>query len=67
LFFPTEEESFNVDELIVKLSCLENVKVEKMQGKHCFADKFSNNYNRESALRATREVLLFAKQQFKKF
>lgn len=67
LFFPTEEESFNVDELIVKLSCLDNVKVEKMQGKHCFADKFSKNYNRESSLKAIREVLLFAKQQFKKF
>lgn len=67
LFFPMEEEAFNVDNLRVKLSYLDNVKVEKMQGKHGFADKFSNNYNRESAIRASKEVLLFAKQQFKKF
>jgi hypothetical protein len=48
----------------VKLSYLDNVKVEKMQGRHGFADKFSKYYNRESALRATREVVLFAKSVF---
>ena len=64
LFFPMEEESFNVDDLISKLNCLENVKVEKMQGRHGFADRFSENYNKQSALKATRESLLFAKSAF---
>jgi len=61
LFFPTDEESFNVDDLIVKLSCLDNVKVEKIQGKHGFADKFSKNYNRQLAFSATKKILLFSK------
>jgi dienelactone hydrolase len=61
LFFPTEEKSFDVDDLIIKLSEINNIIVKKMCGKHGFADPFSKNYNNKSALIACKEILGFVK------
>lgn len=59
LFFPTEEKAFNIDDLVVKLSKVNNVTVKEIWGKHGFADQFSKNYNNESALIANKEIILF--------
>lgn len=61
LFFPTEEKSVSEDDLIVSVSHLNNVKAKKIYGKHGFADQFSKNYNKESSLRASIEILSFVK------
>ena len=62
LFFPTAEKSFDVDDLIIKLSSINNINVKKICGKHGFADQFSKNYNNKSALIASKEILLFLKK-----
>lgn len=56
LFFPTSEQSFNVDELMFSLSHINNVQLTKLYGSHGFADPFSKNYNKESATRACKEI-----------
>jgi len=61
LFFPTEEKSFNVDDLIVKLSEVNNIRAKKIYGRHGFADPFSKNYNKKAAFIANKEMLLFVK------
>lgn len=61
LFFPTEEKSFDVDDLIMQLSEINNISVKKLCGKHGFADQFSKNYNNKSLLIASKEILLFVK------
>ncbi|MCC5465426.1 dienelactone hydrolase family protein [Pelosinus baikalensis] len=61
LFFPTEEKSFDVDDLIMQLSEINNISVKKLSGKHGFADQFSKNYNNKSLLIASKEILLFVK------
>jgi dienelactone hydrolase len=48
LFFPEKEESFDVVELIKALGNKDNVCIEKLCGRHGFADPFSKNYNEES-------------------
>ena len=62
LLFPTEEIAFDVDDLTVKLNCLDNTKVIKIYGKHGFANQFSKNYNNKSALIASKAILLFLKK-----
>lgn len=61
LFFPTDEKSFDVDDLIIKLSEVNNLTAKKICGKHGFADQFSKNYNKKSALITCKEILVFAK------
>lgn len=61
LFFPTEEKCFDVDDLIMKLSKINNINVKKICGKHGFADKFSKNYSNKSARIASKEALLFVR------
>jgi len=61
LFFANEERSFNVNDLIVNLSNLDNIKVIKLNGNHGFADPFSKNYNKKSSIRANKEIVLFVK------
>lgn len=56
LFFPQEEKSFNVDELI---STLENIEIHKFNGKHGFSDPYSPQYNEESAQKAFSEMVNF--------
>lgn len=58
LFFPQEEKSFNVDELISVLE-KRKIKVFKFRGQHGFSDSYSSKYNKESAQKATNQMMLF--------
>ena len=48
LFFPEKEASFDIDDLIEKLSSKAKVNTMKFEGLHGFSDKYSLNYNKES-------------------
>lgn len=63
LFFPTAEQSFNVDALISGLSHVENVYTKKLDGHHGFADPFSQNYNKQSSSKACADIKAFVKKQ----
>ena len=56
LFFPSEEKSFDVDELIPQLNNVSNIQVEKLPGEHGFANRFSRNYNEQSSIRAYKKI-----------
>lgn len=56
LFFPSEEKSFDVDELILRLKNFGNIQVEKLPGEHGFANPFSPNYNEQSSMKAYKEI-----------
>ncbi len=58
LFFPQEEHSFNVDDLISTLN-QKNIEVHKFNGKHGFSDPYSPNYNFKSAQKAFNEMMNF--------
>jgi len=58
LFFPREEESFNVDELISLLND-KNTEIHKFNGQHGFADADSPNYNEVSADQAYDKMVKF--------
>ena len=58
LFFPQEEKSFNVDELISVLD-KRKIKIFKFSGQHGFSDPYSSKYNKESAQKAYNQMLLF--------
>ncbi|MBT2664183.1 dienelactone hydrolase family protein [Bacillus sp. ISL-4] len=58
LFFPLEEPSFNVDELISALE-IKNVEVHKFSGKHGFSDPYNSNYHAESAQKAVSKMMKF--------
>ncbi|WP_306421062.1 dienelactone hydrolase family protein [Halalkalibacter sp. APA_J-10(15)] len=58
LFFPNEEESFNVDELISTLD-KKNIKIYKFSGQHGFSDPYSSKYNERSAQKAYRKMMDF--------
>ncbi|QFT89216.1 Carboxymethylenebutenolidase [Bacillus sp. THAF10] len=60
LFFPKEEKSFNVDELILTLD-KKNIDVHICKGHHGFGDPYSPKYNVESAQYTFRETLNFIK------
>ncbi|WCN38659.1 dienelactone hydrolase family protein [Aneurinibacillus uraniidurans] len=59
LFFPQEEKSFNVDELVLALDNKNKVEVHKLNGKHGFSDPFSLKYNKESAKKSFNQMLVF--------
>ena len=59
LFFPERETSFDVDALIGLLRRRDRLRIDKMAGRHGFADPFSDRYDRRSSLRATRCLLSF--------
>lgn len=61
LFFPQEEQSFVVDELI---SILEksNIEIHKLNGKHGFSDPYSLNFNAKSAQEAFNKMVSFMKR-----
>lgn len=61
LFFPSKEKSFAVDELLIKLSRVHTGRVEKLAGKHGFADPFSKHYNKQSACAASKKIVSFMK------
>lgn len=62
LFFPTEEKSFDVDDLILQLSTVENIKIRKLSGQHGFANPFSPSYNKKSSTKACMEIMSFVKK-----
>jgi dienelactone hydrolase len=61
LFFPLEEPSFNVDELISALERT-NVEVHKFNGKHGFSDPYNSKYHAESAQAAVSKMMKFFMQ-----
>ncbi|WP_342416481.1 dienelactone hydrolase family protein [Paenibacillus sp. FSL R10-2782] len=58
LFFPQEEPSFNVDELIIALDN-SNIRVHKCNGQHGFSDPYSPRYNVHSAQKSFSEMVDF--------
>lgn len=58
LFFPQEEQSFDVDELISNIN-KRNTEIHKFYGEHGFSDPYSCNYNAKSAQDAFNEMLKF--------
>lgn len=58
LFFPLEEPSFNVDELISALES-KNVEVHKYMGEHGFSDPYHSKYHAESAQAAVSKMMKF--------
>lgn len=58
LFFPKEEPSFNVDELLSTLD-KKNIELHKFNGQHGFSDPYSPRYNMESAQKAFSELMNF--------
>ncbi|WP_258297202.1 dienelactone hydrolase family protein [Paenibacillus peoriae] len=61
LFFPQEEPSFNVDELISTLDN-RNIRVHKFSGQHGFSDPYSPRYNVHSAQQSFKEMVEFFKE-----
>ncbi|MFE4710229.1 dienelactone hydrolase family protein [Paenibacillus sp. NPDC056722] len=61
LFFPQEEQSFNVEELSSTLRMKNHVRVEVLGPKHGFSDPGSSHYCQESALKANNEMIEFIK------
>ncbi|RBP89966.1 dienelactone hydrolase [Cytobacillus firmus] len=58
LFFPQEEQSFNVDELLLDLE-KKNIKVHKFTGKHGFSDPYSSRYDAKSEQEAFSKAMDF--------
>jgi dienelactone hydrolase len=56
LFFPEREKSFDVDNLLVNLSRMENVQAVKLAGQHGFANPFSKSYHEASTATAWLEI-----------
>lgn len=62
LFFPEEEQSFNVDQLISNLD-QKNTEIHKFNGQHGFSDPYSAKFNETSFQHAYDEMLKFLKKQ----
>lgn len=61
LFFPQEEQSFSVDELISNLD-KKNIEIYKCFGHHGFSDPYSTKFNEKSSQNAFNEMLNFLKK-----
>ncbi|MBS4213977.1 dienelactone hydrolase family protein [Neobacillus rhizophilus] len=61
LFFPEEEQSFNVDQLISILD-KKNIEIHKFNGQHGFSDPYSAKFNKKSFQNALNEMLNFLKK-----
>ncbi|GGI10840.1 dienelactone hydrolase family protein [Gottfriedia solisilvae] len=61
LFFPQEEESFSLDELISNLQ-IKNIEIYKYFGQHGFSDPYSINFNEQSYQKALNKMLNFLKK-----
>lgn len=59
LFFPQEEASFDVDELISTLDNCPNVRVYQCNGQHGFSDPYSSRYQVHSAQTSCNKMLDF--------
>jgi len=62
LFFPQEEQSFSVDELISNLNKKKNIEIYKYFGQHGFSDPYSTKFNEKSSQYAFNEMLNFLKK-----
>lgn len=62
LFFPEEEKSFQVDELIAAIGG-SDIEIHKCVGQHGFSDPYSQKYNEESAKMAYNKLVTFLKEQ----
>ncbi|SNT18310.1 Dienelactone hydrolase [Bacillus sp. OK838] len=62
LFFPQDEPSFDVGELISALE-IKNIEVHKFNGKHGFSDPYSSKYHVESAHKAFSKMMKFILEQ----
>ncbi|MBI0580001.1 dienelactone hydrolase family protein [Neobacillus cucumis] len=60
LFFPEEEQSFSVDELISKLD-KKHIEIHKCFGQHGFSDPYCTKFNEQSSQNAFNELLNFLK------
>jgi dienelactone hydrolase len=58
LFFPEEEPSFQVDEVIAKLE-RKHIDIQKYSGKHGFSDPYSSNFHKESAQKTRDRIIDF--------
>ncbi|MEH7086934.1 dienelactone hydrolase family protein [Neobacillus drentensis] len=61
LFFPQEEQSFSVDELISNLD-KKNIEIYKCFGQHGFSDPYSTKFNEKSSQNTFNEMLNFLKK-----
>ncbi|WP_313958725.1 dienelactone hydrolase family protein [Bacillus sp. X1(2014)] len=61
LFFPEEEPSFHVDQLISNLD-QKNIEIHKFKGQHGFSDPYSSKFNEKSSQNAFKEMLSFLKK-----
>ncbi|WP_144553184.1 dienelactone hydrolase family protein [Bacillus sp. X1(2014)] len=61
LFFPQEEQSFSVDELISNID-KKNIEIYKCFGQHGFSDPYSTKFNEKSSQNAFNEMLNFLKK-----
>lgn len=59
LFFPQEELSFHVDDLISFLANHDAIEIHKFSGQHGFCDPYSLKYNEQSAQKAFTEMVGF--------
>lgn len=62
LFFPQDEPSFDVDELISALE-IKNIEVHKFNGKHGFSDPYNSKYHVESAHKAFSKMMKYILEQ----
>ncbi|WP_226671947.1 dienelactone hydrolase family protein [Rossellomorea aquimaris] len=58
LFFPEEESSFQVDEVIAMLE-RKHIDIQKYSGKHGFSDPYSSSFHRESANETRARIIGF--------
>ncbi|PFA66745.1 hypothetical protein CN378_13560 [Bacillus sp. AFS015802] len=58
LFFPEEEPSFQVDDVVATLG-RKHIDIEKYSGKHGFSDPYSTNYHKESAQKTRHRIIDF--------
>jgi dienelactone hydrolase len=58
LFFPEEEPSFQVDEVIAALG-RKHIDIQKYSGKHGFSDPYSSNFHKESAQKTKDRIIDF--------
>ena len=61
LFFPEEESSFQVDEVIAMLG-RKHIDIQKYSGKHGFSDPYSSSFHRESANETRARIIGFLEE-----
>ena len=63
LFFPTQEVSFNVSNLVGLINTKDMVFAKQLNGQHGFANPSSPNYNKQSSYQAYQDMILFMNRQ----